>query len=318
MYTNGELCFVSDAINLSFGPVVYLYLRQALTKQLSFRAGLHLLPPVLFMVVYWYLMATEWQPFDYRKYIGQPFHRTVLGVIALSFTFYAYRYNWLLTKFQQGQPAYRREVLSWLYIFLAFFLLKALVAYLVFARQWLPVAYKPNSIQVLEIIFVLIDAIIILTSGVLVLRQNDILNLEKVELFIQTIMPGRKKTTVVTEPMTHIAALQRLMTEKKLFTQPDLNEKVLASTLDIPSYQLSILLNEHIGKSFSEFINEYRIEEAKRQLLDPRTAANTMFAIAVDCGYNSESVFYTNFKKYTGTTPKKFQASQLQQSANPE
>ena len=42
-------------------------------------------------------------------------------------------------------------------------------------------------------------------------------------------------------------------------------------------------------------------------LLNPQTAHNKMFSIALDCGFNSESVFYTNFKKLTGFTPRQFQ-----------
>jgi AraC-like DNA-binding protein len=311
LFTHGEIAFVSDVINLSFGPVVYLYLQQVLHKHIPRRSVVHFVPPILFSILYWYVLLAYWQPFDYHKYIGTVFHRVVQGGIALSFTFYAFGYNRLLTHAQQGQPAYRREVRNWLYIFLAFFLLKALAAYLVFFRHWLPTPMQNGSNQVLEIVFVVIDSVIILTSGMLVLRQADVLDMERVELFIQAItVPRKKKPTVGADDATqHMTALQRLMDEQRLFTQPDLNEKNLADALRIQPYQLSVLLNDHIGKSFSEYLNERRIDEAKRLLLDPRTANDTIFAIAIDSGYNSESVFYTNFKKITGTTPRKFQTA---------
>jgi AraC-like DNA-binding protein len=309
LFTHGEIAFLSDVINLSFGPVVYLYLQQVLHKRIPARAVGHFASPLLFSLLYGYLLLTHWQPFDYHKYIGTAFHRAVQGGIALSFTFYTFGYNRLLTHAQQGQPAYRREVRNWLYIFLAFFMLKALAAYLVFFRHWLPAPLHASSNQVLEIIFVVIDAIIILTSGMLVLRRTDVLDMERVDLFIQAITaPRKKKASVGIDDATeHITALHRLMDEQRLFTQPDLNEKNLADALHLHPYQLSLLLNDHVGKSFSEYLNERRIDEAKRRLLDPCTANDTIFAIAIDCGYNTESVFYTNFKKLTGTTPRKFQ-----------
>jgi AraC-like DNA-binding protein len=316
LYTHGEIAFISDAINLSFGPVVYLYLNQVLIRKLPPRAYLHALLPIAFVATYWYLLLTRWQPFTYDKYIGQPFHVAVLATIALSYSLYAYRYNHLLTRFQQGQPAYRREVRNWLYIFLAFFLLKAMAAYIVLLRHWLPIALR-TSIHVQEITFLVIDSVIILASGVLVFRQADVLDMERVDLFMQAIMPRKKKAAMNEEDTTErVEALNRLMNTDRLYTQPGLNEKSLAEALNLQSYQLSALLNDHLGKSFSEFINEHRIREAQRRLLDPQTANDTMFAIALDCGYNSEPVFYTNFKKHTGTTPKRFQADAVKKRAN--
>lgn len=89
----------------------------------------------------------------------------------------------------------------------------------------------------------------------------------------------------------------------RLYLDTELNESRLAEKLAIPSYILSKLLNEHLGKSFNEFINEKRIAEAKRLLADQKSHHITIFAVAVDCGFKSESGFYVNFKKLTGMTP---------------
>lgn len=316
LYSRAEISFISDVINLSFGPVAFLYLRQVLYRRLPDLWFLHFIPSALFALIYWYLMGTEWQPFTYRKYIGTPFHRTVLACISLSLTFYAYLYNRTLTAFQRGQPPYRQEVRNWLYIFLAFFLLKALASYLVFMHQWYPPSLRPNSNQVLEVIFVLIDSVIILTSGILVFRMGNILDMERVELFTQLITRKKKPVLTTSDATDHLRHLDRLMTDERLYARPDLNEKNMAESLGLQPYQLSLLLNEHLGKTFSEYLNERRIDEAKRRLTDPKTARDTMYAIALDCGYNSESVFYTNFKKHTGTTPKRFQAEAAARSAS--
>ena len=57
-------------------------------------------------------------------------------------------------------------------------------------------------------------------------------------------------------------------------------------------------------QSFAQFINEYRVGEAKRLLLSD--AIMTMEVVAELSGYNSQSTFYTAFKQFTGTTPAKF------------
>ncbi len=64
----------------------------------------------------------------------------------------------------------------------------------------------------------------------------------------------------------YLAGLIKAMDEERVYVDSDLNEKMLADHLGIPSYILSRLLNERIGKSFSLYINEYRVGEARRLL----------------------------------------------------
>lgn len=92
--------------------------------------------------------------------------------------------------------------------------------------------------------------------------------------------------------------------EEKLFKNPDLKISEIAKKLKIPTHQLSQLLNDNLGKSFSLFINELRIEEAKQLLVSEKIY--TIETIGYDCGFNSKSTFFTTFKKVTGTTPAKY------------
>jgi len=70
---------------------------------------------------------------------------------------------------------------------------------------------------------------------------------------------------------------------------------------------LSNLLNQHIGKSFNDFVNEYRVDEAKKRLSDASYNNFTIAAIAFDCGFNSLATFQRVFKQVTGITPSKYQ-----------
>jgi AraC-like DNA-binding protein len=94
---------------------------------------------------------------------------------------------------------------------------------------------------------------------------------------------------------------------KKIYTTPNLTLPVLAEELNIRPHLLSQFLNDNVQKSFTQFINEYRIEEAKR-LLKENTDLK-IDAVGMECGFNSSSTFYSTFKKITGTTPATFQKS---------
>lgn len=107
-----------------------------------------------------------------------------------------------------------------------------------------------------------------------------------------------------TEADQLIKQLNELMNKEELFIDPDLKLPYLAQRLNILPHTLSQLLNENLNKNFTSFINEYRIEFAKKMI---QTEAHLKLeAIGYDCGFNSKSTFYSTFKKLTGTTPASF------------
>lgn len=93
--------------------------------------------------------------------------------------------------------------------------------------------------------------------------------------------------------------------QKELFLNPGFSLEEAAKELQVPKNMLSQYLNETLGKSFSSFINEYKIEKAKVLL---KTNKNfTIESIGYDSGFNSKSTFFTTFKKITGETPTEYQ-----------
>ncbi len=100
--------------------------------------------------------------------------------------------------------------------------------------------------------------------------------------------------------------LLSLMEVEHPYLDSELSLKSLAALVEIHPNQLSWLLNESLGKNFSEFINHFRVEAFKRMAKDPRNAKLTILGMAYDCGFNSKTVFNTYFKKETALTPKQF------------
>lgn len=98
-----------------------------------------------------------------------------------------------------------------------------------------------------------------------------------------------------------IDKLERVIHDEQLYKDPQLKLSDLAKKIQISSHQLSQLLNDNLGKSFSTYINEYRIKEACQLITtDDRL---TLEAIGYEVGFNSKSTFYTAFKKIKDTTP---------------
>lgn len=95
--------------------------------------------------------------------------------------------------------------------------------------------------------------------------------------------------------------LRTIIITEALYKDPNLKLNELAKKINISTHQLSQLLNDYLNKSFSTYVNEYRIEEACKLI---RTNAHFTFeAIGYEVGYNSKSTFYAVFKKIKGVTP---------------
>lgn len=102
-----------------------------------------------------------------------------------------------------------------------------------------------------------------------------------------------------------IEKLDRLM-EEKIYRDPEISLPALAEKIPMPHHKLSRILNETLKKGFNDYINTYRIEEAKAVMLGPEGDDKNVTAIAFDVGFNTMTAFYKAFRKQTGTTPKEF------------
>jgi AraC-like DNA-binding protein len=108
-----------------------------------------------------------------------------------------------------------------------------------------------------------------------------------------------------------LSRIKSLMEDEKIFCDEDLSVNGLAMELAIEPYQLSQVINENFNKNFKNFINEYRIEEAKKILLSERD--RTIISVAYAVGFNSTTVFYEWFNRITGVSPKKFRSQSKSQ-----
>jgi len=97
--------------------------------------------------------------------------------------------------------------------------------------------------------------------------------------------------------------LNKLMIEKELYLDKELNASKLAKQLNIKVYQLTILLNQYRKKNLNEYINTFRINKAKEELKKNAHMIKTIEAVGLDVGFKSKSTFYSAFKKITGITP---------------
>jgi AraC-like DNA-binding protein len=114
---------------------------------------------------------------------------------------------------------------------------------------------------------------------------------------------------------SYLKRLIESMEVNKIFTNNELNLSLLSKELNIPQHHISQILNEKLNQSFFDFVNKYRIEEAKRLISCPNHYNYTILAIALESGFNNKVSFNSSFKKLTGLTPSEFRNANKPQYA---
>ncbi|WP_367390894.1 helix-turn-helix domain-containing protein [Lewinella sp. LCG006] len=126
--------------------------------------------------------------------------------------------------------------------------------------------------------------------------------------YLQDQTNDSSATTETTPPQNlYFHRLEQLMQKDHLYRDPQLNRDMVAKKLGISSGYLSQQLSACCGSNFSEYTNQYRVEEVKRLLLDPTFSTYSLLAIGYQAGFNSKSTFYATFKKTTGLSPSAYQ-----------
>lgn len=100
--------------------------------------------------------------------------------------------------------------------------------------------------------------------------------------------------------------LRQAMSDDSLHRDPNLSLWSLARHIGASPNYISQTLNEVIGLSFFDFVNSYRIADAREMLVQ---SDETVLKITYAVGFNSRSSFYTAFRKETGQTPTQYRTS---------
>jgi len=100
-----------------------------------------------------------------------------------------------------------------------------------------------------------------------------------------------------------ITQLYKLMEDEELYKDPLLSRLDLATRLETNEGYLSQIINQETNKSIIQFVNEYRIEEAKNLLQDPVFNKYSIEAIGMEAGFKSKSAFYNAFKTSLNMSP---------------
>ena len=93
---------------------------------------------------------------------------------------------------------------------------------------------------------------------------------------------------------------------EKPFLNKELNINQVSVALNIPSRELSFIINNHFGHRFNDFLNKHRIEYITKKINKEYLSNFTIEAIASEAGFASKSTFNLAFKKQHQCTPSEY------------
>jgi AraC-like DNA-binding protein len=320
-FAHPDLAGFGSCLPLLFGPLLYVYTQSILYKnyKISKKNLLHFLP---FLVVFsgtelYYLI----QPNDVKEGILKSLHThhfplavsIVSAMIFIQFLFYAGASLRSVLQYKKATIQLFSDPkhinVSWLYSTVIFFIsiivitiLNSLLAQTSFVKYYLLTFNIVTLALLLFVTRVLMKA----------LHQSYFFSFPTQEdLRGQFFQPKRPIPDAErSEKEAIIQSVIQHMQSEKPYLEPELSLDELALQLSIKPRVLSQAINDILQQNFFDFINRYRIEEARRLLTNPADKKITVLEVLYKVGFNSKSSFNTLFKKYTGLTPTEFRNKQ--------
>jgi AraC-like DNA-binding protein len=303
------LAHVEDGFVFLIGPVLFFYTKSVVYRKFEWKAAdlFHLIPFVAFTVVfqiYYHLQPSDYQHLIQsaiqRQELPPGFYYSILLVYAHLGTYIYFAYREIIYYRQQLQQRFsqlKKRNLDWL-IFMIFSVAVMLLITLTYSL--LPLATQTllhvGLIVVIAFIFAFVNTIVwkalnqpLIFSGV---EQEEAVNIAGAFSEFERAEYDRK--------------IQQVITTEHAFLNSDLTLDELAERTSIPAKKLSQFINENYRQNFFDFVNSYRINEAKRILTESKDPKLTVQEVMYQSGFNSKSSFNTLFKKKTGQTPSEF------------
>ena len=132
----------------------------------------------------------------------------------------------------------------------------------------------------------------------------------RAEPWLVAEVPESRRDAAATDPDAAVLArLEAVMQAERPWLDPELTFARFAARVGQPEATLRRVINHRLGHGhFRNYLNGYRVEEAKRRLRDPASAGDKILAVALESGFSSLASFNRVFRQAVGRTPSEFRA----------
>ncbi len=304
------------------GPAIYIYLRMVLGRPLplrNYKTWLHALPalPALVFAIYFMLLPTPTRVdlliANFEATLWQGNVLNALFFIQMT-SYLIYCYLVIKKQLKISRKTMIGKIQIDIYWLKTFFLIDIAIMLSTAPIIFYIANDEVNAIVgqiAMDIQFIYIFIKSAWQTGIFPAETLTI-GLEKIEMQTEYLnLPQAKMQEPALKISDHVAegyfeTLMVFMKTKKPFLNEDCTIQTVAEETKIPLHHLSNILNQRLNKSFPDFMNEFRVEEAKKLLLNGISEKMTLEAIGYECGFGSKTSFNKAFKKHTNRTPSEY------------
>jgi AraC-like DNA-binding protein len=305
-----HLLLTSYPLLFLLGPFFYLYVKSLLEYDFRLKRKdlLHFIPALMVLLAFlpFYLQsATEkfaiMQDISDTGFTEIPPEQFVImfGQILQICIYLFFAYQLIQQKNHAWQDIRSKNLLvrlEWLRkattVFAVFMLVYAVIVIILVLKE----SFRVET----DYIILLLMSALVFVLGYVAIGQPDI--------FSQKSLSSPKLLEQTEKANSARAHLLALMESEKPYLLEELKIANLAEMMELPSHQLSEILRTELQVSFPEFIQNYRIAEAKRLLSDPQFNHLKILAVALESGFGNKATFNRVFKEKVGTTPSTFRS----------
>jgi AraC-like DNA-binding protein len=301
-----SLQHIDDGFFLLYGPIFYLYTQGVIYRdfKLSNRDLLHLIPYLLF--IFLLLALRNFTPVTSEEIMKNDVPWQFYFFSALIYTHFfiyigfAYKSLWRYRRIIKNQYSQIDQInLDWLSFSLNTFGLLSVVS---FIHNFMALAGN-RSVLIVSLVLLLIFIFYFVNRVILkALRQPEIF----AGITQNETIKYQGSNLTISQMEEYKKQLLALLSTENSYLDPQVSIADLSQKLSISTKQLSQVINQSFNKSFFDFINYYRIQEAQKILKESADDKMTILEVMYEVGFNSKSSFNTAFKKETGQTPSEF------------
>ncbi len=309
-----QLIGIQATVHFLIGPLAYFYVRACTQKDFQFKPilWLHFLPflaDIIYNIPFFQLSGAEKLAF-YEQFVvtGKLYSsplwnalKSIHGLIYFGFCIkliQQYR-TYLPNAASTIDKAFHRWLLFFIFILAAPVFVNIYFVATEYSRTYTILTYLIGVVA----FFAAIDNAILIKPQLFQTFPHQMLTPESEEVQKEKYESSKLQES---KKVAYIEKLKTYVEREHPYRATDLTLSQLSEQVDIPAHYLSQIINEKLDCNFLDFINGYRVEDAKQKLKDPKFSHYTIISIAYDAGFNAKSTFYAAFKKYTGMTPSQY------------
>ena len=309
-----DIVFIISLVALSFGPLLYFYVISLIGKEITSKEIYSHLVPILsvYLLIFPYVFQSEDVKLIYfiDKFSKLPINISI-GIFLqyLSAPIYFIWIIGILKRYKEELKNIYSSVdssnLDWIRKLLYGAIIMWTIDILnVYALNYTNIEYPYIISFYIKVVFMSFIILIgyngikqgnVFTSHFLITPENNNKSKDSNYKLIPDKLAKQHADTVI-----------NYIQNEKIFLNNELRIQDISIKLDIPVHIISYVINDKLDQNFYDLINNFRIEEVKSRLINPKFENLTIVAIAYDCGFNSKATFNRLFKKYTGTTPTQY------------